>query len=157
VLPLLVLFVARVVAATVPPSRSVLPRARAPLATTAIATVAIVMAMLVADPGCESPPTRQLGFASAAWPCVTRGLTLAVVPVAIAVLVSRHGLQQRWRALSEVAGAGSALAGLGLLFVCGTRDVGHILIVHGGVLLLAPVLGLCGAVGIMRWLRRYDR
>jgi hypothetical protein len=154
VLPIVLLFAGRVVAATVPPSGSVLPRPRLPLTTTAIATVAIVVAMLVADPHAVWPPPRQPGFAHAAWPCMTRGLSLAVVPVVIAVFVSPCRLHQRWRTLSEIAGAGSALAGLGLLFVCGSRDVAHVIIVHGGLLFVAPALALFVAVSLMRRLRR---
>jgi hypothetical protein len=148
-LMLVALFAARIVAASVPPRRTVLPAPRAPLAKTALGGAGALAAMLMA----HGTPifAAHAPLAGAAWNCFWRGTIAWAVPTVIATLVLQR-VFGGWRVACEIAGATAALAALTLLVGCNSRDVAHVVVAHGGVVLLWPVFGVSAAAAGARWL-----
>jgi hypothetical protein len=146
---LVALFAARILAASVPAPRSVLPAPRAPVAKTALAGASALASMLVAH-GAPMLGLRS-AFAQAAWSCLWRGMVAWTVPTAIAAIVLQRVVGS-WRIWREIAGASAAMAALTLLVVCDSRDLAHVVVAHGSVVLLLPAVGiaLLAAVGRAR-------
>jgi hypothetical protein len=140
---LVALFVARVLAASVPTKRAVLPGPQAPLAKTALIGAGAVASMLLA----HGAPSLGLAaaFGHATWTCLWRGTVAWAVPTVIAAVVLQRVVGS-WRIWREIAGASAALAALTLLVVCDSRDVAHIVVAHGSVVMLLPAIGIVAAV-----------
>jgi hypothetical protein len=137
------------IAASVPRAGTVLPGSYAPLTKSLLAALAMLAAMTIGD----GTPLRHFiahGFGAAAWSCLARGAIAWLIPITVASLFL-HDLRVGWHIGREITGAAAALTGVVLLMVCGRRDLAHLVLVHGGLLLLLPLLGLAGALG---WARR---
>ncbi len=146
---IVVLFAGRVVASAVPPRRAVLPQPRAPLTRTLLSAIGMAASMLVTHTGGTPAAPLTRGFLAAAWPCIACGLVAWLIPAAIATWALRHFLGN-WRVALEISGAAAAISGMVLLVVCGRHDMAHVILVHGGVVLLAPLLGGIAAISLAR-------
>jgi hypothetical protein len=135
-------FVLPLYLALVPRPGTVIPRWRlAGFAAVTCAAAFMILGLLVHPRGDSSV---ELGLAKFhhGHVCMEIGLLTALVPVALGALVLRGALPvgARWAA-AGLGAAGGSLGGLVLHLHCPIADALHLGLVHGGVVVLAALLG----------------
>jgi hypothetical protein len=93
-------------------------------------------------------------FASQGWPCLLTGSAVAIPGGLLFWLLTRRGVPLSAVAFGGTLGAIAGLLGLTVLqFRCIHQDAAHIMVWHGGVLLVSIVAGVLLACMIERTLR----
>ena len=91
------------------------------------------------------------GFVLRGWPCLLAGTAVAIPGGVLFWLLSRRGVPLSAGTFGGTLGALAGLLGVTVLqFRCIYQDVAHILVWHGGVLVLSIAAGVLVAVAIER-------
>jgi len=135
-------FVVPLYLAIVPRPGAVLPRWRLAGFAAGTCAAAFMLLGLLVHPHGPSSTLLTLSQFHRGHPCMEIGLLTALVPVALGALVLRGALPvgARWAA-AALGAAGGSLGGLVLHLHCPIADPLHLGLVHGGVVLVAALLG----------------
>lgn len=126
--------------ALVPPRGQVLPLRPASGRRLLVVWALMVGALLLAGHDSALEPARL--FLSRSRSCLVFGSAAAMVPALLTLLFLRRALETGgWRLGLAVGGAAGALGGLCLELHCGNPYVAHIVVAHGGAILLPAALG----------------
>jgi hypothetical protein len=91
-------------------------------------------------------------FFAQGWPCLTAGLLMAVPAALLFWLLARRGVPRATGTLGGVLGAIAGLVGVtALAFRCTHQETGHLLVFHGGVLVISAAIGVLIARVTSRW------
>ena len=124
----------------VPPRGQVIARWRAAAVAGAISAVLFVVCGFVIQP---SGPSSLPSLASPlhSFGCLEIGLIASIVPISLSAIAVRGAFPvgSRWAA-AALGGAGGALGGLMLHFLCPVTDPVHVGVMHGGVVIAAALL-----------------
>jgi hypothetical protein len=94
-------------------------------------------------------------FASQGWPCLLAGSAVAIPGGVLFRLLTRRGVPLSAGAFGGTLGAIAGLLGVTVLqFRCIYQNATHLLVWHGGVLILSIAVGVLVAVAIERRARR---
>jgi negative regulator of sigma F NrsF-like protein len=123
--------------ALVPPRGQVLPLRRAAGARVLLAWALMLGALVAAGHAMTPDPA----FGRSAVSCLVVGALVALTPAALCLLLLRRALDVGgWRVGALVGGAAGALGGLSLELHCANTHVAHVVLAHGGVILLPALL-----------------
>jgi hypothetical protein len=90
-------------------------------------------------------------FLSRGWPCLALGSAIAIPGGVLFWLLTRRGVPLSASAFGGTLGAIAGLLGLTVLqFRCIYQDAAHLLVWHGGVLVLSITTGILVALAIER-------
>jgi hypothetical protein len=93
-------------------------------------------------------------FLTRGWPCLKAGLMMALPAAALFWFLVRRGAVLNASTLGGTLGAIVGLLSATVLqFSCSLQEAGHLLVWHGGVLLVSTILGVC----IARLVQRLSR
>ena len=82
-------------------------------------------------------------FFAQGWPCLTAGILLAAPAALLFWLLARRGAPRATGTLGGVLGAIAGLVGVTVLaFRCTHQETGHLLVFHGGVLVISMAMGV---------------
>jgi hypothetical protein len=82
-------------------------------------------------------------FVAQGWPCSVMGASIAVPAAALFWLLVRRGVPLSGETLGGALGAIAGLLGVTVLqFSCSRQEAGHLLVWHGGVLVLTTLTGI---------------
>jgi hypothetical protein len=106
------------------------------------ASVGILAASLVVGIVMLFPWKTPDAFVVRGWRCLRVGLVMAV-PVGLAFwFLAQRGAPLRLRSLGGTLGALAGLLAVTVLqYTCDLQDIGHLLVWHGGVLVLSTLAG----------------
>ncbi len=100
------------------------------------------------------PWHESKGFASQGWPCLLTGSAVAIPGGILFWLLTRRGTPLSTVAFGGTLGAIAGLLGLTVLqFRCIHQDAAHVIVWHGGVLLVSIVAGVLIALVLERTVR----
>jgi hypothetical protein len=123
--------------ALVPPRGQVLPLRRVAGARVMLWWALMLGALLAAGHSLAPDPA----FGRSASACLLVGALVALTPVALCLLLLRRALDVGgWRLGALVGGAAGALGGLCLELHCANTHVAHVIIAHGGAILLPAIV-----------------
>lgn len=130
--------------ALVPPQAEVMPaprRAGVGAVVAAVVFVGLGFAVVVETPGSVHLAPGLAGLI-AGRSCLEIGLACALAPVALSVLLMRGTVATGGRAIGAAVGAaGGSLGGLVLHLHCPVADRLHLAVMHGGVVVVAAIVG----------------
>ncbi len=103
------------------------------------------------------PWSAPEAFLARGWPCLKMGL-LAAIPAAVLFWVlARRGAPVAMGTLGGTLGGIAGLLGATILqFACSRQDAGHLLVWHGGILLVSIAVGVLVARTIVRFIEHRD-
>lgn len=104
------------------------------------------------------PWRDSVAFASQGWPCLLTGSAVAIPGGLLFWLLARRGAPLSAITFGGTLGAIAGLLGLNVLqFRCIHQDAAHVIVWHGGVLLVSIVAGVLIACVLERTLRSTQR
>ena len=113
--------------------------------------VALLAAGIFAGIALLFPWLAPVGFVARVWPCSLVGSTVAIVVGLEFWLLARRGAPLSAEALGGTIGAIAGLAGVtALQFSCSRQEAAHILVWHGGVLVVSILMGILTARAFRR-------
>lgn len=123
--------------ALVPPRGQVLPLRRRPGVRVLVAWALMLGALLAVGHDLRPDPA----FARSAVSCLLVGALVALTPIALCLLALRRALEVGgWPLGAIVGGAAGALAGVCLQLHCANTHVAHVVVAHGGAILLPALI-----------------
>ena len=106
------------------------------------AAIGILAAGLAAGIVLLFPWRTPEAFLVRGWHCLRAGLALAVPAALVFAFLARRGARLSLGMLGGTLGAIAGLLGVTVLqFTCALQDIGHLLVWHGGVLVISTLAG----------------
>jgi hypothetical protein len=118
---------------------------------TSVAAVVLAVGFL-ACVGILFPWRMPKAFVAQGWPCSVMGASIAVPAAALFWLLVRRGAPLSGETLGGAIGAIAGLLGVTVLqFSCSRQEASHLLVWHGGVLLVTTLTGILIARALKRF------